>query len=137
MPIVGHGIDLTPVARIAALRERHAERFLERVFTRAERDYCALRPRRTDEHLAARFAAKEATLKALGTGLTAGIRWIDISVEREDTAPPTLRLTGAAAQAAERLAANRWHVSLSHAGGMAIASVIAETELNSTLAPQA
>lgn len=137
MPIVGHGIDLTPVARIAALRERHEDRFLERVFTPAERDYCAKRPRRTDEHLAARFAAKEATLKALGTGLTAGIRWTDISIEREDAAPPTLRLTGAAAKAAERLAARRWTVSLSHAGGVAIASVIAETEANSTLAPQA
>lgn len=125
MSIVGHGVDLAPVARIAAMRERHAERFLARVFAPEEIAYARERPRRMDEHLAARFAAKEATLKALGTGLTGGIRWTDISVLR-DGGIPTLRLTAAAAAAAERLGARSWHVSLSHAGGMAIASVIAE-----------
>ena len=126
MAIVGHGVDLAPVARIAAMRARHGERFLTRVFTPAERAYALDRPRRADEHLAARFAAKEAALKALGTGLTGGIRWTDVAVERED-AGPRLELTGAAAAAAERIGAVRWHVSLSHAGGMALASVIAES----------
>jgi len=126
MAIVGHGVDLAPVARIAQMRERHGERFLTRVFTVAEREYALARPRRADEHLAARFAAKEATLKALGTGLTGGIRWTDIGVEREDGGGPGLVLAGAAAAAGERIGARRWHVSLSHAGGMAMASVLAE-----------
>jgi len=126
MAIVGHGVDLAPVARIASMRERHSERFLARVFTPEEQAYASDRPRRIDEHLAARFAAKEATLKALGTGLTGGIRWTDISIERLESGAPTLRLRGAAAAAGERIGARRWVVSLSHAGGMAIASVIAE-----------
>lgn len=126
MTIVGHGVDLAPVARIAQMRERHTERFLNRVFTAHEIAYASDRPRRIDEHLAARFAAKEATLKALGTGLTGGIHWTDISVQR-DAGTPGLVLVGAAAAAGERIGARRWHVSLSHAGGMAIASVIAES----------
>ena len=126
MPIVGHGIDLAPVARIASMRERHADRFLTRVFTADERAYAADRPRRQDEHLAARFAAKEATLKALGTGLTGGIRWTDISVRKDANGRPLLQLAGQAQAAAERIGAKTWTVSLSHAGGIAIASVIAE-----------
>jgi len=126
MEIVGHGIDLVPVARIASLRHRHGDRFLERVFTPAERAYAGDRPRRADEHLAARFAAKEATLKALGSGLTGGIRWTDIGVHRELGAPPELVLAGEARRAARELGARRWWVSLSHAGGIATASVLAE-----------
>lgn len=126
MTIVGHGVDLVPVERIAQMRARHGERFLERVYTGAERDYAAGRPRRTDEHLAARFAAKEAVLKALGTGLTGGIRWTDIGVERDAAGRPSLTLAGAARDAAERLGAARWTLSLTHAGGFAAASVLAE-----------
>lgn len=126
MPIVGHGVDLVPVARIASLRERHGDRFLERVFTPAERAYAGERPKRADEHLAARFAAKEATLKALGTGLTGGIRWTDIGVRRDPGGPPELVLEGEARRAARQLGASRWWVSLSHAGGVATASVLAE-----------
>jgi holo-[acyl-carrier protein] synthase len=126
MAIVGHGVDLTPVERIARLRARHGEHFLIRVFTEAERAFCESRPRRVDEHLAARFAVKEATLKALGTGLRGGIRWTDVSVHREDSGKPHVKLDGKAAEIAERLGIRSWFVSISHAGGSAIASVIAE-----------
>ena len=128
MAIVGHGVDLVPVERIASMRERHGDRFLERVFTPGERAYAAARPRRADEHLAARFAAKEAALKALGTGLTGGIRWTDIGVSRDDGAAPALELQGRALEASRRLGASRWWVSLSHAGGLATASVLAEQD---------
>ncbi len=126
MAIVGHGVDLTPVERIARLRERHGEHFLIRVFTSAEREFCESRPRRVDEHLAARFAVKEATLKALGTGLRGGIRWTDVSVRREASGKPEVRLDGRAAEIATTLGIRSWFVSISHAGGSAIASVIAE-----------
>jgi len=126
MAIVGHGVDLVPVERIAHMRARHGQRFLERVYTADERDYAAGRPRRTDEHLAARFAAKEAVLKALGTGLTGGVRWTDIGVVRDASGRPSVILEGEARVAAERLGARRWTLSLTHAGGFAAASVLAE-----------
>lgn len=129
MAIVGLGIDLAPVDRIARMRVRHGDRFLDRIFTPEEQAYALGRPRRLDEHLAARFAAKEAVLKALGTGLTEGIRWTDIAVARSSSGEPQIVLAGAAAGVAERLGARRWHLSLSHAGGMAAASVVAEDAL--------
>jgi len=126
MPIVGHGVDLTPVARIRSLRERYGEQFLLRVYTEEERAFAAERPRRIDEHLAARFAAKEATLKAIGTGLSGGVRWTDVGVRREPSGAPGLIVRGRAGEIAAQLGVARWHVSLSHAEGAAMASVIAE-----------
>lgn len=127
MSVVGHGVDLTEVARIADLRNRYAERFLERCFTTHEQDTC-LPARRADERLAARFAAKEAVLKALGTGLRRGIGWTDVEVVTEPSGQPTVRLHGSAAHIAARLGVTRWHLSLSHAAGFAIASAIAEQD---------
>ena len=130
MTIVGHGIDLVEVARIAALVEAHGERFLSRCFTAGEREY-ARDKRRATEHLAARFAAKEAVLKALGTGLSDGIEWVEVEVvpltspRAGGSAAPGVRLHGRAAQIAGQRGITGWHLSLSHTETHAIASAIA------------
>ncbi len=125
MPVLGHGIDLTEVDRIEKMLAEHADRFVERCFTPREIADAGDGPRRV-EHLAARFAAKEAALKALGTGWAQGVGWTDIAVHRAESGRPELVVTGrAAALAAERGIA-RWHVSLTHTKDHAVASVIAE-----------
>ncbi len=118
-----HGIDLVEVTRIADLRKRHPSRFVERCFTAGERDYCLGR-RREAEHLAVRFAAKEAVLKALGTGLVGGLHWTDIEVHRNSDGRPSIRLHNLAAEHAIRLGVTDWLVSLSHTDSNAMASVI-------------
>lgn len=123
--IVGHGIDLVEVERFAKLLEQHAQRADERLFTRAELDYASANPRRRDEHLAVRFAAKEAALKALGTGWSRGIAWTDVEVIRDAEGRPELRITGRADEVARERGITRWHVSLTHVRGMAMASVLA------------
>jgi holo-[acyl-carrier protein] synthase len=125
--IVGHGIDLVEVERFARLLEQHAGRADHRLFTSAELDYAAANPRRRAEHLAARFAAKEAALKALGTGWSQGIAWTDVEVIREAAGRPELCVTGRAAGIAQEHGITRWHVSLTHVRGMAMASVLATT----------
>src|SRR3977135_2990439 len=92
--IVGLGMDIAEVDRIAAAIERHGGAFLKRVFTPAEIAYCEKHRNRT-ERFAGRFAAKEAAMKALGTGWARGVRWLDIEVVREPSGKPTLKLTGA------------------------------------------
>jgi len=124
MRVIGHGVDLVEVERIRRMAHEHGERFLLRVFTDDERAYCEGR-RARDEHLAARFAAKEAGLKALGTGWTRGIAWTEIAVARSSDGVPTLVVTGKAAEIARSMGVDAWQVSLSHAGGLAMASVIA------------
>jgi holo-[acyl-carrier protein] synthase len=125
MPILGHGIDLTEVDRIDEMLAEHGDRFVQRCFTPREIADAGDGPRRV-EHLAARFAAKEAALKALGTGWAQGVGWTDVAVHRAESGKPELVVTGkAAALAAERGIA-RWHVSLSHTKDHAVASVIAE-----------
>ena len=124
MRIVGHGIDLVETARIAEVLGNHQERFLERVFTAAEQAYRADSRRRV-EHLAARFAAKEAVMKALGTGLASGITWTEIEVQTEPTGAPVLRLHGRAAEVAAGLGITSWHLSLIHTDSHAIESVMA------------
>ena len=123
--ILGHGVDLVEVARIARSVERFGDRFLERVFTQAERAYAGDGPRR-HEHLAARFAAKEAVFKALGTGWGQGIGWADIEVARNASGKPTIVLHGRATDLAFRSGVKWWHLSLTHTRGLAMASVIAE-----------
>ncbi len=118
-----HGIDLVEVTRIADLRKRHPSRFVERCFTAGEREYCLGR-RREAEHLAVRFAAKEAVLKALGTGLVGGLHWTDIEVHRHADGRPSIHLHNLAAEHAARLGVTDWLVSLSHTDSNAIASVI-------------
>jgi holo-[acyl-carrier protein] synthase len=125
MPIHGHGIDLVDVARIAAMIERHGETALARCFTAAERDYCDRQSRRRMEHYAARFAAKEAVLKALGTGWAKGIGWTDVEVRRDPAGRPTVQLHGRAAAIAAEQGIAAWQLSLSHTATQAIASAIA------------
>ena len=91
MPIVGHGIDIVEVSRIQRMLDEHGEQFLARCFTDGERAV-GEGGRRYHEHLAARFAAKEAVMKALGTGLSEGIAWTDCEVVREATGAPRLML---------------------------------------------
>jgi holo-[acyl-carrier protein] synthase len=123
--IIGHGVDIVETSRIERLLGDHPERFLERVFTSGEQADSDSDKRRL-EHLAARFAAKEAALKALGTGWAQGIGWTDIEVVRADNGKPTLSITGRAEEIATELGITSWHVSLSHISTHAIASVIAE-----------
>ncbi|MBI1368081.1 MAG: holo-[acyl-carrier-protein] synthase [Planctomycetes bacterium] len=125
MVVIGHGIDLTETARIAEMVRKHGERFLERCFTEAERAYAAGSTKREHEHLAARFAAKEAVLKALGTGWRDGIAWTDIEIVREPSGRPMVKLSGMAATVAAGLGIRAWHVSLSHTHTHAMASAIA------------
>jgi holo-[acyl-carrier protein] synthase len=125
--IVGHGIDLVPVARIAEMIADHGERFLTRVFTPGELAYCNDRKGR-DQHLAARFAMKEAVLKAIGTGWRSGIAWADVETVLLPSGQPTVALHGEAARVARELGATAWHVSITHADGRAMASAIATGE---------
>jgi holo-[acyl-carrier protein] synthase len=125
--IVGSGIDLVEIGRIQRSVERYGQRFLDRVFTAAEQAYC-LRKRRAAESLAARFAAKEAGAKALGTGISQGVNWLEIEVVREPGGRPALRFYGRAAQFALRLGARRAALSITHTADLAMASVVLEDE---------
>lgn len=125
MQLIAHGVDLVNVRRIAEMLRDHGDQFLKRCFTLAEAEYAMSMPKRRAEHLAARFAAKEAVMKALGTGLAGGISWTDIEVTREGSGRPGLRLSGVSLQHAQRLGINSWLISLSHTDDHAIASVIA------------
>ena len=124
MPILGHGIDIVETARIRQLVENHGPHFLDRVFTAAEQDYCARNPKRYFEHLAGRFAAKEAVLKVLGTGWRGGIAWTDVEVTKASSGQPKIVLTGESARIAAELGISRWHISISHIETHATASAI-------------
>ncbi|MEM9416399.1 MAG: holo-ACP synthase [Planctomycetota bacterium] len=126
MPILGHGIDLVDTARIARLLSDHDDRFLNRVFTAGERAYCDDGGKNRLQRYAARFAAKEAVLKVLGTGWSGGIAWTDVEVLKEPGGRPCVRLHGEAAAIAKRLGITRWHLSLSHLPDHALASAIGE-----------
>jgi holo-[acyl-carrier protein] synthase len=121
--IRGIGIDLVPVSRIDDIVKRRGDRFLKRVLTEAEIAYCARFPEPA-RHWAARFAAKEATLKAMGTGIYGGIPWHDIEVVNLESGQPTLSLTGKARALAERLAVGAAHVTIAHDGAYAVTCVV-------------
>jgi holo-[acyl-carrier protein] synthase len=123
--IVGSGIDLTEIGRIQKSMDRYGERFLARVYTPAEQAYC-LRKRKSAESFAARFAAKEAGAKALGTGISYGVNWLEIEVVREPSGRPTLKFHGRAAQFAARLGVVHAALSITHTGDLAMASVVLE-----------
>ena len=125
MPIVGHGIDLVETARMSRLVAEHGQRFLDRCFTPLEQEYCARSAKRQVEHLAGRFAAKEAVLKALGTGWRGGIAWTDIEVRSEPNGQPRIVLTGQCVRIAAELGITSWHLSISHIETHAVASAIA------------
>ena len=123
--IVGSGIDLAEIGRIQRSMDRYGQRFLDRVYTAAEQAYC-LRKRKAAESFAARFAAKEAGAKALGTGITHVVNWLEIEVGREPGGKPTLQFHGRAAEFAARLGARRAALSITHTAELAMASVVLE-----------
>ncbi len=124
--IVGLGLDIAEIDRIEAAINRHGAPFLERLFTPAEVSYCE-RHKNRFERYAARFAAKEAAMKALGTGWSRGVRWRDIEVIREPSGKPTLQLAGVARQIANGLGVKNISLSITHSGNLALAHVIFES----------
>lgn len=121
--VVGVGIDVEEVARVEELAARYGERFVRRIFTDGEAAYC-LRRRTPAQHLAARFCAKEAAMKALGTGRARGVLWRDVEVVRGAGGPPQLRLRGGARRRFEALGAARALLTMTHSRQLAIAHVI-------------
>lgn len=122
MNIIAVGLDATEIARVDDTLRRFGDRFLQRVFTANEIAYC-MRHRHAAQHLAARFAAKEAAMKALGTGRSLGVLWREIEVVRHG-GPPQLRFHGTAAERLASLGATRALVSLTHAETLALAQVL-------------
>jgi holo-[acyl-carrier protein] synthase len=124
--IVGTGIDITEVPRIRQTIERFGERFLRRIFTDGEIRYCDSKANRFERY-AARFAAKEAAMKALGTGWSRGVRWIDCEVVRMPGGRPTMTFHGKAGEFAIKLGVKNAALSISHTVEQAIAQVILES----------
>jgi holo-[acyl-carrier protein] synthase len=122
--VVGTGIDIVEVPRIAKSIERFGERFLHRIYTPSEIRYCDSKANRIERY-AARFAAKEAGMKALGTGMR-GVSWQGFEVGREPTGRPTMLFHGRAAEVAKRLGVRRAHLSVSHTEEHAVAYVLIE-----------
>jgi holo-[acyl-carrier protein] synthase len=125
--IVGSGIDVVEVERIAGSIERFGDRFLGHVYTAEEIGYCREKRRGAAQSFAARFAAKEAGAKALGTGIAAGVGWKEIEVRRRPGCAPTLHLSGRAAHFAAALGVRHIALSLSHTGTLAVAQVVMES----------
>lgn len=123
--IVGIGIDVAEVKRIRAVIESQGERFLRRVFTLEEVAYCE-KFKNKYERYAGRFAAKEAAMKALGTGWSRGVRWVDVEVVRARGGRPILELKGEARKVADRLGVKNIALSMTHTVEQAIAQVIFE-----------
>ena len=123
--IVGTGVDIAEVPRIRASIERYGERFIQRIFTAGEVAYCEGKANRFERY-AARFAAKEAGMKALGTGWNQGVRWRDIEVVRPKGQRPTIQFHGQAAAVAARLGARNFALSMTHTAEQALAHVILE-----------
>jgi holo-[acyl-carrier protein] synthase len=126
MDIIGIGTDITECLRIARMIERHGELFLERVFTAAEISYCQSRKQST-QHFTGRWAAKEAILKALGTGWVQGISWRDIEIRSQAGGRPQVAVGGGVKALVERLGVSRLLVSISHCRTHAIAYAVAMT----------
>jgi holo-[acyl-carrier protein] synthase len=123
--IIGLGVDIAEVPRIKAAIERHGQPFLHRVFAPNEIEYCE-RFKNKFERYAGRFAAKEAAMKALGTGWGRGVRWVDLEVVREQSGRPTIVLAGEAAKIAANLGVKRISLSITHTEVQALAQVIFE-----------
>ena len=124
MNVLGHGIDVVDIAKIRRWIEDSRDPLIPRCFVQAELDEIGDGIHRI-ERLAGRFAAKEAVLKAIGTGFGAGVAFTDVVIQGEPGAAPKVRLSGGAARAAKALGATAWKLSISHAGGVAMASVLA------------
>jgi holo-[acyl-carrier protein] synthase len=123
--IIGTGVDIAEVHRIRESIERFGDRFLQRIFTAGEIRYCEKKANRCERY-AARFAAKEAGMKALGTGWSRGVRWRDIEVVRPPGLRPTIQFHGEAAAIAARLGTKNIALSITHTSEQALAHVILE-----------
>jgi holo-[acyl-carrier protein] synthase len=126
--ILGIGADIIECLRIAQMIERHGELFIRRVYTDHEIAYCSTKKAAT-QHYAGRWAAKEAVLKALGTGWVRGIAWRDVEVRNRPGGAPTITLRAGAKEVFERNGISRMHISISHCRSHAIAYAIAEGEV--------
>jgi holo-[acyl-carrier protein] synthase len=124
--IVGFGIDVEEVARIRGAIERHGRRFTDRIFSPAEIAYVERKANRYERY-AARFAAKEAGMKAIGTGWRRGVRWLDFEVANLPSGRPTLRMHGVAAAIAQGLGVRNIALSLTHTAQQGVAIVILES----------
>jgi len=125
--IISVGIDIIEVRRVRETIER-TPRFAERVFTAAEREYCESRGAVAAQHYAARFAAKEAALKALQTGWSGGISWQDVEVAAKESGAPVILFHGRARELYEATGATAAHISIAHTTEHAIAEVILEKD---------
>ena len=125
--IVGTGIDIAEVPRIAESMERFGRRFLERVFTPDEIRYCESKANKAERY-AARFAAKEAAMKAIGTGWKRGVTWQYVEVQRQPGGRPIVVFRGKALEFFQKLGAARAHLSLTHSAEHAIAQIILESD---------
>ena len=123
--ILGTGVDLAEVGRIREAIERYGERFVKRIYTEAEIAYVERKANRYERY-AGRFAAKEAGMKAIGTGWKRGVRWQDFEVANLPSGRPTLRLHGIAAQIAEKMGVKSISLSITHTAEMGMAQVILE-----------
>ena len=129
MPILGTGIDIVECLRIAQMIERHGELFITRVYTDLEIEYCTARKAAT-QHYAGRWAAKEAVLKALGTGWRRGISWRDIEIRNDRSGRTTVKLRGGARDVMERAGISECTSSISHCRSFAVAYVVAEGDVS-------
>ena len=123
--IFGTGLDIIEIDRIRNSLEKYSERFEEKVFTRAEIEYCRAQadPAR---HFAGRFAVKEAVSKCLGTGISGGVAWKDIEVLQKESGQPILKLRQKTKEIFDHLKLSAIHISISHARDYAVANAIAE-----------
>jgi holo-[acyl-carrier protein] synthase len=124
--IIGTGVDVVDIARIRRVLEKSENRFISRVFTPAEQQFCNGH-RDPAPHYSVRFAAKEALFKALGTGWAKGVTWLDVEVLREQQEAPVLRLYGEAQRLSASMGAHKAHLSLSHSDQWAVAMVILDS----------
>lgn len=123
--VIGIGIDIQEISRIERAIERGEDAFLKKTFTENEIDYC-IKQKRSGQHFAGRFCAKEALFKALGTGWSQGVKWTDADVTKQSSGCPEIILSGKAAELAEQAGVEKIWLSLSHSDGYAAATVVLE-----------
>ena len=123
--IAGIGVDIVEIKRFSGVMERQKERLILRLFTPDEQKYCR-EHRNPVPHFAARFAAKEAVFKALGTGWAKGVTWLDVEVQKQEQEAPTIALYGEARRLCDAKGVSRVHLSLSHSDHWVVAMVVLE-----------
>ena len=123
MSLVGIGIDVVEVSRIRSSMDEFGVKFLARIFTERERDYCE-RQKMPEMHYAARFAAKEAISKAFGTGIGKDVSWLDMEIIKKSSGEPEVQLSGAAELKAKEVKAGQVMVSLTHSNDYAAANAV-------------